>query len=73
MTKRQKETLGGCRCTCYLDCLDMFLILIVMMASQSIYMSKIIQLYAINMCNLLYANYTSIKLLEILEWFNNNQ
>lgn len=42
--KEAKETLGGCRYTYYLDCLGMLLILIVMMASQSIYMPKIIQL-----------------------------
>lgn len=39
----------------------MFPVLIVVVVSQCIHMSKLTRLYPFNMCRLLYVNYTAIK------------
>lgn len=44
--------------------MDIFIILIVVMVCTGMYMSKLIKLCILNTCSVLYANYTSIKMLK---------
>lgn len=50
--------------------MDMFLILIVVLVSRDLYMSKLIKLYSLNMCSLLcyyhIPNKTNLKLMLII-------
>lgn len=59
ITKGYEETLGGDGWARYFDYGDGFMGMYV-----CVYMSKLIKLYLLNMCNLLHADYTLIKLLE---------
>ena len=53
--KGHKETFGSHGYIHYIDCDDSF---------TGIQMSKLIKLYMLNMCGVLYVSYTSIKLLN---------
>ena len=50
--KTQEETLGGYRYIHYLDCGDSF---------TGRLLSKLVKLYTLNMCSLLYVNYTATE------------
>ena len=56
--KRYKKTSGGDIYVHLLDCGNGF---------TGVCMSKLVKLYTLNMCRLLYVNYASIKLLKIKE------
>lgn len=47
----------------FLEVMDMFIILVVVISFMDIYIFKLTKLYTLNMCCLLYASHTSIKLL----------
>ena len=57
IAKGHEETLGIDECVHYLDCGVCFY--------GCIHMSKL-KMYTLNICSLLYVNYTSVKLLKIL-------
>lgn len=46
----------------YLGVTDILIILVVVMVSKCIYLSKLIQLYTLNMCSLVYVKCPSMKL-----------